>query len=300
MGKKAIAFISVVSNTLLTLLKLVAGVITGSVSLLSEGLHSFGDLFASLIAFGSVVESAKPADKEHPMGHGKFEDMAGFIEAWLIILSAFFILYIGFEKIISKNVAHTFHADAAVYIMFFSVLVNFIVASILLKKGKETDSSALEGDGHHLMADVYSSLAVALGLLAVKITGHYILDPIIAIMVGTMILRTGISLVKKTGSSLLDSSLPDENLNVINKVLNSYKQKGILEVKSIRTYKSGNIKNIILIIYLDCMTTLKDAHKLMDEIENSIEAGLKNTNIIIHAEPKIEAPVENKTKVPLS
>lgn len=284
-GKKTTAFISLLSNTVLTLLKLIAGLLSGSVSLLSEALHSFGDLLASLVALCSIIESNKPADKDHQFGHGKFEDMAGFIEAWLIVFSAIFILYLGFEKIITKNVNHSFQADIALYVMLFSTIVNLIVGSLLIKKGKETDSSALLGDGEHLMADVYSSFGVALGLLAAKATGQYILDPIIAIMVGTMILRTGLGLIKKTSDCLLDSSLPNENLKSIDTVLNSYKNKGLLGVKSVKTSKSGHTKNITLVLYLPCDMTLKETHILCDKIELSLEHELKNTNIVIHAEP---------------
>lgn len=282
--KQQIAIISVISNSFLTLIKLVSGVLTGSVSLLSEALHSFGDLLASLIAWGSIKESSKPADKEHQFGHGKFEDMAGFIEAILIIVTALFILYVGFEKLITKNSEFTFQADIAVYIMIFSVAVNFTVARYLLKKGHQTDSNALLGDGYHLMSDVYSSLAVAIGLLAVKFSGFYILDPVIAIIVAVMILKTGITLIKKTGDSLLDSSLPNEDIKIIENVLENYKDSG-LSIKTIKTSKSGNIKNIVLVVYLPCSLTLKETHRLCDKIEAKLEAELKNTNVIIHAEP---------------
>lgn len=284
-GKKSAAFISLISNTALTLLKFIAGLISGSISLLSEALHSLGDLLASIVALCSIIESNKPADKDHQFGHGKFEDMAGFIEAWLIIFSAIFILYMGFEKIITKNVNHSFQADLALYVMLLSAIINLFVSRFLIKKGKQTDSSALLGDGYHLLADVYSSFGVAIGLLAVKLTGQYILDPIIAIMVGTMILKTGLGLIKKTSDCLLDSSLPLENLNSIDNILNSYKKEGLLGVKSVKTSKSGHIKNITLVLYLPCEMTLKETHILCDKIELSLERELKNTNIVIHAEP---------------
>lgn len=287
-GKKSAAAISLASNALLTSLKFAAGLISGSVSLLSEALHSLGDMLASILALGSIMESSKPADKDHQFGHGKFEDMAGFIEAWLIVFSALFILYMGFEKIITKNINYSFHADLALYVMLFSAIINLFIGRFLIKKGKETDSSALLGDGHHLMADVYSSFAVVLGLLAVKLTGQYIIDPIIAIMVGTMILRTGCGLIKKTSDCLLDSSLPNENLDSIDAILNSYKNEGLLGVKSVRTSKSGCIKNITLVLYLPCEMTLRETHVLCDKIESSLENELKNTNIIIHAEPSCD------------
>ncbi len=292
--KKSAALLSLISNGLLTTLKLIAGLVSGSVSLLSEAFHSLGDMLASVIALGSIIESSKPADKGHPFGHGKFEDMAGFIEAWLIILSALFILYMSFEKIITKSVNHSFQADLALYVMLFSATINLFIGKFLIKKGKETDSSAILGDGHHLMADVYSSFAVVLGLLAVKLTGQYIIDPIIAIMVGTMILITGCNLIKETSACLLDSSLPKENLEAIDAVLASYESEGLKGVKSVRTSKSGHTKNITLILYLPCDMTLKETHLLCDKIELSLEKELKNTNIIIHAEPSYECVKSKK------
>ena len=184
---KKIIIVSVLSNGSLTVLKLITGLFTGSVGLLSEALHSFGDFIASFIAFFSVVESSKPADIKHQFGHGKYEDMAGFIEAILIIISALFILWAGFEKIIKPEEGIEIKADLAILIMVLSVVINFVVGKILLQKGKEADSNAILGDGHHLMADVYSSLAVILGLVAVKLTVLNILDQIIAIFVAAMI-----------------------------------------------------------------------------------------------------------------
>ncbi len=282
--KKRAALVSILSNAFLSGIKFLFGLISGSISLISEALHSFGDLIASLIAFYSVIQSDKPADTNHQFGHGKFEDMAGFIEAFLIVLSACFIIYVGFEKIISKPSSYVFKADIAFCVMVFSVIVNYFVARYLIKTGNKTDSSAIEGDGYHLMTDVYSSFGIAIGLLAVKFTGIYILDPIIAILTAAMILKTGFSLMAKTGGNLLDSSLPNENIEIINSVLDNYKSSN-LKVKSIQTSKSGSTKNIVLVIYLPCNLTLKETHKICDDIEQKIELGLKNTHVVIHAEP---------------
>lgn len=294
---KKIIIVSVLSNGSLTVLKLITGLFTGSVGLLSEALHSFGDFIASFIAFFSVVESSKPADIKHQFGHGKYEDMAGFIEAILIIISALFILWAGFEKIIKPEEGIEIKADLAILIMVLSVVINLIVGKILLQKGKEADSSAIVGDGHHLMADVYSSLAVILGLIAVKVTGLNILDPIIAIIVAAMILKTGITLMGQTADSLLDSSLPNENLKKIDEILESYKAHGIKGVKSIKTSKSGSVKNIVLVIYFPCLMSLKDTHTLCDKIEVELEHKLKNTNVVIHPEPYSECKEKENCKL---
>lgn len=294
---KKIIIVSVLSNGSLTVLKLITGLFTGSVGLLSEALHSFGDFIASFIAFFSVVESSKPADIKHQFGHGKYEDMAGFIEAILIIISALFILWAGFEKIIKPEEGIEIKADLAILIMVLSVVINLIVGKILLQKGKEADSSAILGDGHHLMADVYSSLAVILGLVAVKITNISILDPVIAIAVAIMILKTGISLMGQTADSLLDSSLPKDDLNKIEEILENYKAHGIKGVKSIKTSKSGSVKNIVLVIYFPCLMSLKNTHTLCDKIEVELERKLKNTNVVIHPEPYFECSEKESCKL---
>ena len=294
---KKIIIVSVLSNGSLTVLKLITGLFTGSVGLLSEALHSFGDFIASFIAFFSVIESSKPADIKHQFGHGKYEDMAGFIEAILIIISALFILWAGFEKIIKPEEGIEIKADLAILIMVLSVVINLIVGKILLQKGKEADSSAILGDGHHLMADVYSSLAVILGLIAVKITNISILDPVIAIAVAIMILKTGITLASQTADSLLDSSLPKDDLNKIEEILENYKAHGIKGVKSIKTSKSGSVKNIVLVIYFPCLMSLKNTHTLCDKIEVELERKLKNTNVVIHPEPYSECSEKESCKL---
>ena len=294
---KKIIIVSVLSNGSLTVLKLITGLFTGSVGLLSEALHSFGDFIASFIAFFSVIESSKPADIKHQFGHGKYEDMAGFIEAILIIISALFILWAGFEKIISNEGNVEINTDFAILIMVLSVVINFIVGKILLLKGREADSSAILGDGHHLMADVYSSLAVILGLIAVKITNISILDPVIAIAVAIMILKTGITLASQTADSLLDSSLPKDDLNKIEEILENYKAHGIKGVKSIKTSKSGSVKNIVLVIYFPCLMSLKNTHTLCDKIEVELERKLKNTNVVIHPEPYSECSEKESCKL---
>ena len=294
---KKIIIVSVLSNGSLTVLKLITGLFTGSVGLLSEALHSFGDFIASFIAFFSVVESSKPADIKHQFGHGKYEDMAGFIEAILIIISALFILWAGFEKIISNEGNVEINTDFAILIMVLSVVINFIVGKILLLKGREADSSAILGDGHHLIADVYSSLAVILGLVAVKITNISILDPVIAIAVAIMILKTGITLASQTADSLLDSSLPKDDLNKIEEILENYKAHGIKGVKSIKTSKSGSVKNIVLVIYFPCLMSLKNTHTLCDKIEVELERKLKNTNVVIHPEPYSECSEKESCKL---
>ena len=282
--KKKSAALSVISNLILILIKLTAGVLSGSISVLSEALHSLADLGASCLAYFSVSKSSKPADEDHPFGHGKYEDLAGFIEAILIILTAVYILIVACEKII-KGANTEIHTTIGISIMCLSVVVNWVVSAYLYKIAIKTDSIALKTDAEHLRADIYSSLGIIAGLVAVHITGLNILDPIIAVFVAAIIFRTGIKLTKQSSNNLLDGSLPQEDKNKIDEVLDAFKAHGVIGVKLIRTSKSGSKRLIQMIIYLPSGMTLIEAHDICDKIENKIRENLRNCDIMIDAEP---------------
>ena len=283
--KKTSAAISIFSNLTLILIKITAGVLSGSISVLSEALHSLADLSASCLAYFSVSKSSKPADEDHPFGHGKYEDLAGFIEAILIILTALYILFVACEKIIVKGGDYEIQTTIGISIMFLSVIVNWVVSSYLNKVAIKTDSIALKTDAEHLRADIYSSLGIIAGLFAVRITGLSVLDPIIAIFVATIIFRTGIKLTKQSSNNLLDGSLPKEDKNVIDNAIKSFEAHGVIGTKQIRTSKSGSKRLIQMTILLPSGMTLIEAHNICDKIETKIREKLKNCDIIIHAEP---------------
>ncbi len=283
--KKTSAAISIFSNLTLILIKITAGVLSGSISVLSEALHSLADLSASCLAYFSVSKSSKPADEDHPFGHGKYEDLAGFIEAILIILTALYILFVACEKIIVKGGDYEIQTTIGISIMFLSVIVNWVASSYLNKVAIKTDSIALKTDAEHLRADIYSSLGIIAGLFAVRITGLSILDPIIAIFVATIIFRTGIKLTKQSSNNLLDGSLPKEDKNVIDDAIKSFEAHGVIGTKQIRTSKSGSKRLIQMTILLPSGMTLIEAHNICDKIETKIREKLKNCDIIIHAEP---------------
>ncbi len=282
--KKISAAVSIFSNIVLILIKVTAGILSGSISVLSEALHSFADLSASCLAYFSVSKSSKPADEDHPFGHGKYEDLAGFIEAILIIITALYILFVACEKII-RGTDYEIQTTIGISIMCLSVIVNWLVSSYLHKVAIKTDSIALKTDAEHLRADIYSSLGIIAGLFAVKITGLNILDPIIAIFVATIIFRTGIKLTKQSSNNLLDGALPKEDKSAIDEVINSFQAHGVVGTKQIRTSKSGSKRLIQMTILLPSGMTLIEAHNICDKIETEIRKKLKNCDIIIHAEP---------------
>ena len=152
--KKSVAFLSILSNAVIILLKIIASVLCGSISILSEAVHSLGDLCASVLTLYSVSKSCEPADKEHPFGHGKYEDLSGFIEGWLIIFAAIYIFLEAGKKIMSNNTV--MDTTPALIVMGISFVLNIIVSSILMKTAKQTNSMALLADAQHLRSDIYS------------------------------------------------------------------------------------------------------------------------------------------------
>ena len=192
--KSRVAAVSVASNSALVLLKLAVGIITGSVSVISEAIHSGMDLLAAIIALFAVKKAGKHADAEHPFGHAKVENISAFIEALLILLAAIWIIYEAVHKLINPQPLEI--VGLGVAIMFISTMANLTVSQLLFKVGKKTDSPALMADGWHLRTDVYTSAGVMVGLGLVWGCEYffglklYWLDPVVAIAVAILILRT--------------------------------------------------------------------------------------------------------------
>jgi len=282
--KKLVAGLSIVSNIILSILKIITGILSGSLSIISEAIHSLSDFLASVLTFFSVMKSSQPADSDHPYGHGKYEDMAGFIEGILIILASLFIIYEATKKII-------FGIDADVEnilgmaVMLIAVFCNIIVSSLLFKVAKETNSVSLYADGEHLRTDVYSSLGVLAGLILIKMTGYIILDPVIAILVAVIIFRAGYKIVKKSCSNLLDHSLPDNNIDEIKQIIKSSASNVRLKNNGIKARQVGPSKDIDIILQFPENTTICECHKICDEIEKQIQSIYHNCSISIHSEP---------------
>jgi len=284
--KKFAAALSILSNTTLIILKFIAGFLTGSIGIISEAIHSGSDLLASIITFFSVSESSKPADEDHQFGHGKFEDFTSFLEGLLIILAAFYIIYEALKKIIF-SLEMEVDANVGLVVMLISVVANILVSTYLFKVAKKTGSTALYADGEHLRTDIYSSLAVFIGLILVKVTGHHIFDPLIAIAVAVIIFIAGYKICDEARKSLLDESLSENENSHIREIIAKYTGENIISLKNLRTRKAGLKKNIDITLIVEKSMQVCTGHTLCDEIEEEIENRLLNTDITIHLEPNI-------------
>mgnify|MGYP000999233853 CR=1 FL=1 len=267
--KQKIAALSVISNTTLIILKTVVGILSGSVSIISEAIHSSMDLVAAIIAYISVSISEKPADERHPYGHGKIENISGVIEGLLIFLAAGLIIMAAVKKLFHPMPIEETLIGAAV--MLFSAAVNTIVAHFLYKTAREEDSVALEADALHLKTDVYTSLGIAAGLLAIKVTGLYILDPLIAICVAMLIIKEAWYLCSVAFSPLLDARLNSEEEQPLKDVLEHLTKEKNFEIKYLKTRKSGSLKFADFHLLLTPETTIREGNIIAQTIRDELQ-----------------------------
>lgn len=289
LSKTQVAVISVISNTMLTVGKVTVGLLTGAVSIISEGIHSGLDLLAALIALVAVRKSSKPADEKHAYGHGKIENVSGTIEALLIFIAAIWIIYEAVQKFNGEVEVEKFGLGMAV--MGVSAVVNLIVSTLLMKVAKQTDSIALEADALHLRTDVYTSLGVFFGLLVIKLTGLTMIDPIIAILVALLIMRAAYQLTKDAFMPLVDVSLPEKEYLAVLSVLERYK-KDYIEFHELRTRRAGAERHIDLHLVVPKYMSMIEAHDLCDQIEDEVGNALAGAKVLIHAEPCTDRETE--------
>jgi len=280
--KTRAATLSVASNSLLILLKLVVGISIGSVSVVSEAIHSSIDLVAAIIAFFSVRISDRPPDADHPYGHGKVENISGFVEALLILLAAMLIVYEAGQKIIFGGEIE--FVGLGIAVMLVSSLVNILVSKYLSRVAAATDSIALEADACHLQTDVLTSAGVLVGLVVVQLTGWSIIDPIFAIGVAAVIAKVAFDLTKKSSPGLLDSKLPDAEEQEICGILNQHLTH-FISFHALRSRKAGARRHIDLHLVVDDNVSVRQAHGLCDHLEEEIGNHFPNTEVTIHVEP---------------
>lgn len=280
--KVRVAGLSIASNTLLILFKTAAGILSGSVSILSEAIHSAMDLVASVIAFLSVRHASRPADREHPYGHGKLENISGIAEGILIFIAAGLILYEAVRKIFEP--AEIDMAWVAIGVMFVSGGVNFLVSRKLYRTAKAEDSMALEADALHLRTDVYTSLGVGAGLLLIKLTGLVVLDSIVAIAVALLILKEAWQLSKSAFDTLIDVRLSDEEEARIEEVLQGHSGE-FIDFHKLKTRKSGNRRHVDFHLTMDPDKTVRETHRVIAAIKKDMNDAYPNTRVTVHVDP---------------
>ena len=278
------ALLSIVSNTLLIALKLVAGVVTGSVAIITEAIHSSVDLVASCIAYFSVRQAETPADASHRYGHEKFENVAAAAEGVLILVGSGVIVYAAVRSLLGGNELEAL--GFGIGVLAFSTIVNLFVSGWLSRRAAATQSAALEGDAAHLRTDAYTSLGVLVGLALVHWTGAEWLDPVVALAIAAAIVVTGMRIVARSWGVLVDEALPDDEQTMIRTAIEAFAGRGIVGYHQLRTRRAGARRYVDLHLQFAPGTSLEQAHgtahALQDEICRLLPSG---ADVLIHLEP---------------
>ncbi len=283
--KQRAAALSVASNATLISLKVIAGIATGSVAVLTEAAHSGMDLVASIVAFVSVRKADEPADAGHPYGHQKLENMAGAIEGTLVLFGAAIITYEALLRLVRGGHVHTIGVGIAV--VAISAVVNLVVSRVIARRATQTGSAALEADATHLSADVASSVAVLVGLVLVDLTHAEWIDPTVALVVAAGVAFAGGRILLRSSRTLVDEALPEEELEWIRSTIRELgAQRGVVAFHKLRARRAGTRRYVDVHLQFAAGTTLEAAHETAHEVTNAIRGRLEGADILVHVEPR--------------
>jgi len=277
-----IIWFSIIASILTIILKWIAYFTTGSVGFLSDAMESFINLAAGIIAFIMLSIAFRPPDKDHPFGHDKAEYFSSMIEGILIVLAALGIGYAAINRILNPRPLDELNLGMALSVL--ATLINLATARILLHYSRRYKSITLEADAHHLMTDVWTTVGILAGILLVKFTSIYLIDPIMAILVAISIVYTGAKLIFRSTQGLMDSALPEKELDIIKEILNSYKNEGI-DYHALYTRRASSKNFVTFHLLIPGNWSVTKGHEIAKQIEKKIVDALPFSDIFIHLEP---------------
>ena len=263
-------------------LKVVAAVVTGSISIIAQAVDSFLDLFAIVITFLAVGIAARPADEKHPFGHGKVEDIAAVVQAILIFATGGLIIYSAVLRIITGTTIEL--TEAGIGVMLVSIVASILLSRHLRRVSQATDSIALEASARNIAVDVYSAAAVLVGLLVIRFTGLQIFDPIIALLVALFILKVAYDVLTRSFGRLIDVKLSESEESIIRSSIMECAGE-VVGYHELRTRKAGNQRYIDLHLVVPKDASVEEAHRLCDQLERDMKTRLSHATVLIHIEP---------------
>ncbi len=282
------AALSVLSNTVLVVAKLVTGLAIGSVAVISEAIHSAVDLLAALIAWFAVSKAGRPADDDHPYGHGKIENLSAVVEALLIVGASAWIMVEAVHKL--SNPGPVTGAGWGFVVMGVSAGLNLLVSQYLMRVGKECDSIALQADGWHLRTDVLTSAGVMLAMAVIWLGHRYWgldlwwVDPAVAIAVAMLILKAAFELTWEAGGDLLDRGLPPAEQDWMKGFLGGFVPR-ITGFHDLRTRKAGAHRFVDVHVVVEEHQTIVVAHEVAEEMELGIISKFPGSTVTVHLDP---------------
>jgi cation diffusion facilitator family transporter len=276
------AWLSIAAAVLTISLKTIAYFLTNSVGLLSDAMESCINLAGALMALSMLIIAARPADEDHNYGHSKAEYFSSGVEGLLILIAALFIAFASIQRMINPKPIE--QVGVGLIVSLVASLINFVVARILLKAGKQHSSITLEADAKHLMTDVWTSAGVIIGVGAVALTGVERLDPVVALIVAANIIWSGYILVKRSVTGLMDKALTCEEQESIQNVLEPYRKDGV-DFHAILTRQAGAKQFVSFHVLVPGTWTVQKGHQLLETIEKDIKKVFPNIIITTHLEP---------------
>jgi cation diffusion facilitator family transporter len=279
-SKQKAALSSIVAGFSLTAFKFVVGILTASLGILSEALHSLLDLVAAVITYISVSISDKPADEDHNYGHGKVENLSAFLESILLLVTSIWIIYEAVSRLVSGNVQVEITVWSYI-VVIVSMVIDFTRSRKLLKEARQHNSQALEADAIHFSTDILSSGCVLLGLVLATF-GYHKADSIAAICVALIILYIAYGMSKKAVDVLLDK-VPEGVTEKVETLLKS--NSDIIKYHDLKIRASGASTFIKVNVHFRSELDLQTTHRLCDSIEEDIMRTIPNSDVTVHAEP---------------
>ncbi|MBP7690256.1 MAG: cation transporter [Thermoflexales bacterium] len=284
---KKFAWLSIGAAVATITLKSLAYLLTGSVGLLSDAAESIVNLIGAIVALIMLTIAARPADDDHAFGHSKAEYFSSGIEGVLIVIAAISIAATAIERLANPQPLE--QAGIGLLVAVVASAINFSVARVLAKAGKQYNSITLEADAKHLMTDVWTSAGVITAVAAVAITNWLWLDSIIALAVAVNILWSAYGLIKRSAQGLMDSALPAEEQAAIKKILTAYTTPGV-QFHAVRTRQAAARRFVSFHVMVPGSWPVQQGHDLLEKIEQEIRAALPDVTLNTHLEP-VEDPV---------
>lgn len=280
-GKKA-AIVAITANCLMTVLNVTVGLMSGSFALVSEGAHTLSDVITSIIAYVGFYVGQKPADAEHPIGHGRAEAISGLVIVIFLVIVAWEIMQGAIEKILNPSLITVPETLAAV-MATMGIIVNYSISEYIINLGKSIKSPAIVADGKHQRTDIFSSIAILVGVI-VSNMGYPILDPIIAFGIGLLILKTAYEIAKENTNNIMGTVPSKEFINEIKRVANEI--PAVKNPHNIKVDYLGAYATVTLHIELDGNMTLDESHKIVHVVQNNIIKEIPEVKyVIVHACP---------------
>ncbi len=281
--RRLAATLSLVAGVTIFGAKLLGWYFSGSTALLSDALESIVNVLASGFAFFAIRFAEKPADRDHPYGHGKVEFLSAAFEGGLVAFAAVLILYTGVRALIVG--VELRQMDVGLVLAAGAALGNFVLGRYLLRTGEQTGSMTLVADGHHVLADVWTTAGAFVGLLLARVTGWAWLDPVAALVIGLMLVRTGARLVKQSVDGLLDREDP-KLLERLVRAFDAERVPGVSGVHRLRAIRSGDLVHVDAHVFVPAHWSVAKAHEAILDLEERVKthAGM-NGEIALHLDP---------------